>query len=85
VGNLVSKLAIFEHFLCGHPGGAAADSSAFLNHSGLLSPDRRMASSICRVSSSLNRAAMTIPLAFFMPILGLPILFFTLAIYKTLT
>ena len=48
----------------------------------LLKCERAIARSICRASTGVNRAENTLPLARCVPILGLPILFFILFVYK---
>jgi IS1 family transposase len=60
----------------------AADSNAFRNQSGLPASDWRIAALICFASVGLTRTENTSPLTFFVPIFGLPILFFIYFVYK---
>jgi IS1 family transposase len=62
----------------------AAESNAFRSQSELDWPEPRIAALICFASPGVNLAAKSIPLAFFMPIFGLPILFFIFLLTKTL-
>jgi hypothetical protein len=58
----------------------AADSNAFRIHVDLLSLACRIAPLSCFASMGLNRAAKKIPLAFWMPIFGLPAVFFIIIV-----
>jgi IS1 family transposase len=60
----------------------AADSNAFRNQSGLPAPDWRIAAPIAFASGGVTRTENTSPLAFRVPIFGLPILFFIQYVYK---
>jgi hypothetical protein len=57
---------------------SAAESNAFRIQSDLLSFAPRIAALISRASGGVNRAANNSPLAFCMPIFGLPMRFFIL-------
>ncbi len=58
----------------------AADSNAFRIQSDLLCPACRIAPLSCFASTGVNRAAKKTPLAFCMPILGLPACFFIISV-----
>ena len=59
----------------------AAESNARRSQSALDWPEARIADLICFASPGVTRAAKTSPLAFCVPILGLPIFFFILFVY----
>ena len=61
---------------------AATNSKAFRNQSGLPVPERRIAALISFASGGVTLTENTSPLAFCMPIFGLPILFFINIVYK---
>jgi IS1 family transposase len=60
----------------------AAVSNAFRNHCDLSSLASRIAILICFASGGVTRTANTSPLAFCVPIFGLPTLFFIIIVYK---
>ncbi len=60
----------------------AAESKAFRIHSDLPCRAWRIAALSCLASAGVNRAENTSPLAFAVPILGLPIFFFILFVYN---
>jgi IS1 family transposase len=59
-----------------------AESRVFRIHSDFFCPEPRIAPLRCFASTGVNRAANTSPLAFCMPIFGLPTLFFIVFVYK---
>jgi hypothetical protein len=58
----------------------AADSNAFRIHSDLLCLACRIASLSCFASMGVNRVVKNTPLAFLMPIFGLPAVFFIIIV-----
>ena len=58
----------------------AADSNAFRIHADLLCPACRIASLSCLASMGVNRVVKNTPLAFFVPIFGLPAVFFIIIV-----
>ena len=69
-----------HHKKCGYESG----NSSFLAHSDLVSLAARAASFIRFASPGVNRKAINTPLAFCVPILGLPARFFIILLYNYL-
>jgi hypothetical protein len=61
---------------------ATAESNAFRSQSGLPAPEWRIAALICLASGGVTRTANNSPLAFCVPIFGLPIFFFIYLVNK---